>query len=99
MGDTNIYGVGWDEPGRSVLEELLRPYDPSMPPAWHIETPQCDAIMAFIANGYRRLLELLKREAAAIGPKINPFDATLRRPAQSLSSVRNDHAIQPAEQD
>src|SRR3989344_4409525 len=45
------------------------------------------------------VVELLKREAAAIGPKINPFDATLRRPAQSLSSVRNDHAIQPAEQD
>lgn len=47
--------------GRSVLEELLRPYDPSMPPAWHIETPQCDAIMAFIANGYRRLLETVEQ--------------------------------------
>jgi len=31
------------------------------------------------------VVELLKREAAAIGPKINPFDATLRRPAQSLA--------------
>ncbi|MNW02374.1 Bacterial transcriptional regulator [compost metagenome] len=45
------------------------------------------------------VVELLKREAAAIGPKINPFDATLRRPAQSLSSVRSDHAIQPAGQE
>lgn len=32
------------------------------------------------------VVELLKREAASIGPKINPFDATLRRPAQSLAS-------------
>ncbi|MDN8611583.1 IclR family transcriptional regulator [Variovorax ginsengisoli] len=32
------------------------------------------------------VVELLKREAATIGPKINPFDATLRRPAQSLAS-------------
>ncbi len=32
------------------------------------------------------VVELLKREAAAIGPRINPFDATLRRPAQSLAS-------------
>jgi len=44
------------------------------------------------------VVELLKREAAAIGPKINPFDATLRRPAQSLSSVRAEaQAIAPAE--
>lgn len=32
------------------------------------------------------VVELLKREAAAIGPRINPFDATLRRPTQSLAS-------------
>ena len=31
------------------------------------------------------VVELLKREAAAIGGKINPFDPTLRRPAQSLA--------------
>ncbi|QHJ00616.1 helix-turn-helix domain-containing protein [Xylophilus rhododendri] len=30
------------------------------------------------------VVELLKREAAAIGPQVNPFDATLRRPAQVL---------------
>lgn len=33
------------------------------------------------------VVELLKREAAAIGPRINPFDSTLRRPAQSLGSL------------
>ena len=32
------------------------------------------------------VVELLKREAAVIGPRINPFDATLRRPTQSLAS-------------
>jgi DNA-binding IclR family transcriptional regulator len=31
------------------------------------------------------VVDLLKREAAAIGARINPFDATLRRPAQSLA--------------
>lgn len=31
------------------------------------------------------VVELLKREATAIGAQINPFDATLRRPAQSLA--------------
>jgi DNA-binding IclR family transcriptional regulator len=31
------------------------------------------------------VVELLKREATAVGAKINPFDATLRRPAQSLA--------------
>ena len=31
------------------------------------------------------VVELLKREAAAIGPRINPFDATLRRPSQRLA--------------
>ena len=31
------------------------------------------------------VVELLKREAVAIGARINPFDATLRRPAQSLT--------------
>jgi DNA-binding IclR family transcriptional regulator len=32
------------------------------------------------------VVELLKREAAAIGPQIHPFDPSLRRPAQSLAS-------------
>ena len=31
------------------------------------------------------VVDLLKREAAAVGARINPFDATLRRPAQSLT--------------
>lgn len=31
------------------------------------------------------VVELLKREASAIGAQINPFDKTLRRPAQSLA--------------
>jgi hypothetical protein len=29
-------------------------------------------------------VELLKREAAAIGPRINPFDPTLRRPSMAF---------------
>ncbi|MCW5219770.1 IclR family transcriptional regulator [Verminephrobacter aporrectodeae subsp. tuberculatae] len=33
------------------------------------------------------VVQLLKREAAALGPRINPFDATLRRPAQGLSGA------------
>jgi len=40
------------------------------------------------------VVELLKREAAAIGPKINPFDATLRRPAQSLASSPSAQKIE-----
>lgn len=31
------------------------------------------------------VVDLLKREAAVIGARVNPFDATLRRPAQSLA--------------
>lgn len=31
------------------------------------------------------VVDLLKREAAVVGARINPFDATLRRPAQSLT--------------
>jgi len=31
------------------------------------------------------VVELLKREAVAVGAQINPFDPTLRRPAQSLA--------------
>ena len=30
------------------------------------------------------VVELLKREAAAIGPRLNPFDPTLRRPSQTF---------------
>lgn len=32
------------------------------------------------------VVELLQREASALAPRLNPFDATLRRPAQSLAS-------------
>jgi DNA-binding IclR family transcriptional regulator len=34
--------------------------------------------------------EMLKREAAAIGPRINPFDVALRRPAQILAGGLRD---------
>lgn len=43
------------------------------------------------------VVELLKREAATIGPKINPFDATLRRPAQSLASSPAPQRIDSAQ--
>ena len=33
------------------------------------------------------VVELLKREAKSISPKINPFDPTLRRPVQSLAAL------------
>lgn len=33
------------------------------------------------------VVALLKREAQAIGPKINPFDPTLRRPVSSLAAM------------
>ena len=33
------------------------------------------------------VVELLKRAAVAIGPKINPFDPTLRRPSQILANA------------
>ena len=35
------------------------------------------------------VVELLKREATAIGARLNPFDATLRRPAQSLARAND----------
>ncbi|NVL43876.1 IclR family transcriptional regulator, partial [Pseudomonas syringae pv. actinidiae] len=33
------------------------------------------------------VVELLKREATAIGAKINPFDPSLRRPSQVFGQV------------
>lgn len=58
--------VGKGRTGRPVLEELLRPYDPSRSPGWHIETAQCDDIMRFIANGYRRLLDSVEQRFPAL---------------------------------
>ena len=39
------------------------------------------------------VVDMLKREAAALGPKIHPFDVTLRRPAQSLGGVPAESRI------
>jgi DNA-binding IclR family transcriptional regulator len=39
------------------------------------------------------VVELLKREAATISPKIHPFDASLRRPAQSLTGSPSGQKI------
>jgi hypothetical protein len=58
--------VGKGRSGKPALEELLRNYDPSKPAAWHIETPECDAIMEFIANGYRRLLDSVEERFSAL---------------------------------
>ena len=41
------------------------------------------------------VVELLKREAAAIGPRIHPFDATLRRPTQSLAGQQPEQRLVP----
>lgn len=34
------------------------------------------------------VVEMLKREALTISPKINPFDPTLRRPVSSLTALQ-----------
>jgi DNA-binding IclR family transcriptional regulator len=39
------------------------------------------------------VVELLKREAAALSPKIHPFDSSLRRPAQSLTGLPTTQRI------
>jgi hypothetical protein len=49
--------VGKGKSGKPVLEEILKPFDPNQPPEWHIETPECDEIMDYIANGYRKLFD------------------------------------------
>lgn len=58
--------VGQGPSGKPVLEEMLRDYDPSKPPAWHLETPECNAVMQFIARGYRRLLDSVEERFAAL---------------------------------
>lgn len=54
--------VGNGPSGRPVLEELLKDYDPSKSPEWHIETERCQAIMDYIAAGYRKLLDTVMRD-------------------------------------
>lgn len=49
--------VGKGKSGKPVLEEILKPFDPRQSPEWHIETPECDAILQYIANGYRKLFD------------------------------------------
>lgn len=41
------------------------------------------------------VVELLKREALALGPRIHPFDTTLRRPSQSLAGGPGHARIVP----
>lgn len=47
--------------GKPVLEEILKSFDPHRSPEWHIETAECDAIMQYIANGYRKLFDSVEQ--------------------------------------
>jgi hypothetical protein len=49
--------VGKGRSGKPALEELLRNYDSSKDASWHIDTPECEAIMNFISKGYRQLMD------------------------------------------
>jgi hypothetical protein len=49
--------VGRGASGKAVLEEILKPYDKTQSPAWHIQTPECDAVMKFISDSYRKLFD------------------------------------------
>lgn len=52
--------VGKSASGKIALAELLKPYDSTQSPHWHIDTPACHDIMNFIASGYRKLLDNLE---------------------------------------
>jgi hypothetical protein len=54
--------VGKGKSGKPVLEEILKPFDPHQTPEWHIETPECEAIMEYIANGYRKLFDSVEEK-------------------------------------
>ena len=51
----DVVGIG--DSGKAVLEEILKTYNPTKTPDWHLDTPECNAIMKYIANGYRKLLD------------------------------------------
>jgi hypothetical protein len=57
----DVIGISKSGSGKTVLEEILKPYDATKSPAWHIETPQCDAILDYIAKGYRKLFDSLEK--------------------------------------
>ena len=43
--------------GRSVLADIVRPYDPSQTAAWHIATDALTETLAFIEKAYRQVLD------------------------------------------
>jgi hypothetical protein len=52
--------IGKDQSGTPVLAKIVLDYDKSMAPEEHINTEACDAIMRYIADGYRKLLDSLE---------------------------------------
>ena len=88
-----------------MLGQARAPIDPAQvqiyrtPPAGSQEIAQLESKSAvgFGTQGQTdAAIARLKREAAAIGPRIHPFDATLRRPAQSLAGQPSEQLLAPS---
>lgn len=53
--------VGKGKSGKPVLEEIVKPFDPQQSPEWHIDTPECEAILKYIGDGYCRLFDSVEQ--------------------------------------
>jgi hypothetical protein len=66
--------IGKGDGDRPVLEEILRPYNASELPHWHVMTPRADQIFQYIADAYRRIFsEIDARFPAATYPSLRVY--------------------------
>ncbi|MEB3322748.1 MAG: hypothetical protein VKI81_07975 [Synechococcaceae cyanobacterium] len=47
--------VGEGAGGTPALQTIVKDHDPNEPPEWHVDTPEADAILRYIADSYRTL--------------------------------------------
>lgn len=69
--------VGEDADGVAVIEKVVKPYKPGESAAWHIDTPEFAAKLAFVEEAYRKVLATVASELPALPVICHGYDYAL----------------------
>jgi hypothetical protein len=73
--------VGEDASGRSVIEQVLKPFEAGQPVAWYLDTAEYAKVLASIEESYRTVLGTVAQEFPGLPVIIHGYDYSIPGPA------------------
>jgi hypothetical protein len=79
--------VGEDEAGKSIISQIIRPFEPGRPPEWYLDTEEFAAKLRFIEMCYRAMISNVSAEFVGLPVICHGYDYVI--PGGGPDDTRN----------